>query len=72
MFKLFRKTQSPQPSAALRQALLLSQGLPPGMDPSTLRVGVQRGSYSGRKKTRPTTGDGPFGTDGSRTLRTWR
>ena len=47
MFALFRKWQSRQPTAALCQALL-KEGLPPGMDPSTLRVALQRGSYSGR------------------------
>ena len=47
MFNLFRKSQSPQPTAALCQALL-NEGLPPGMDPSTLRVALRRGSYSGR------------------------
>lgn len=35
------------PTPALCQALL-KEGLPPGMDPSTLRVALQRGSYSGR------------------------
>ena len=47
MFNLFRKSQSLQPTAALSRALL-NEGLPPGMDPSTLRVALRRGSYSGR------------------------
>ncbi len=47
MFNMFRRSQPGQPSAALCQALL-GEGLPPGMDPASLRVAVQRGSYSGR------------------------
>ena len=47
MFKLFRNSQSRPPTAALCQALI-SEGLPPGMDPATLRVAIQHGSYSGR------------------------
>ena len=47
MFNLFRKSQPRQPTPALCQALL-NQGLPPGMDPSTLHVIERRGSYSGR------------------------
>lgn len=47
MLNLFRKSQSREPTAALCQALV-SEGLPPGMDPATLRVALQRGSYSGR------------------------
>lgn len=48
MFNKFRKSQSHQPTAAIAQALT-SDGLPPGMDPSTLSVLQQSGSYSGRK-----------------------
>jgi hypothetical protein len=48
MFSLFRKSQSQQPTAAIAQAMT-ADGLPPGMDPSTLSVVQQRGSYSGRK-----------------------
>lgn len=47
MFNVFQRTQTRQPTPALCQALL-KEGLPPGMDPSTLRVALQRGSYSGR------------------------
>jgi hypothetical protein len=47
MFNLFRKSQPRHPTAALCQALV-SDGLPPGMDPSTLSVVLQRGTYSGR------------------------
>ena len=47
MFNLFRKSQSRQPTPALCQALV-KDGLPPGMDPATLRVIERRGSYSGR------------------------
>jgi hypothetical protein len=45
---MFRKSQPHHPTAAIAQALT-SDGLPPGMDPSTLAVLHQRGSYSGRK-----------------------
>ena len=48
MFSMFRKAQSHQPTAAIAQALT-NDGLPPGMDPSTLSVLQQSGSYSGRK-----------------------
>jgi hypothetical protein len=47
MFNLFRKPHPRHPTSALCQALV-SDGLPPGMDPSTLSVVLQRGSYSGR------------------------
>jgi hypothetical protein len=47
MFNVFRRSQSHKPTAALCQALV-SDGLPSGMDPSSLRVAQQRGSYSGR------------------------
>jgi hypothetical protein len=44
---MFRKSQPRHPSAAVAQALV-TDGLPPGMDPSSLLVVEQRGSYSGR------------------------
>jgi hypothetical protein len=50
MFNLFRKSQPHQPTDAIARALS-GDGLPPGMDPSTLIVLQQRGSYSGRKVT---------------------
>src|SRR5919198_4092588 len=48
MFSLFRKSQPRQLTAAMTQALV-SDGLPPGMQPSTLSVVQQHGSYSGRR-----------------------
>lgn len=48
MFSMFRKSQSHQPTAAIARALT-GDGLPPGMDPATLSVLQQSGSYSGRK-----------------------
>jgi len=48
MFNLFRKSQPHQPTAAIARAMS-SDGLPPGMDPTTLSILQQRGSYSGRK-----------------------
>jgi len=48
MFSFLRKSQSQQPTAAIAQALT-NDGLPPGMDPSTLSVLQHDGSYSGRK-----------------------
>jgi hypothetical protein len=48
MFNMFRKSQSHQPTAAMAQALT-TDGLPPGMDPSTLVVLHHNGSYSGRR-----------------------
>jgi len=48
MFSFLRKSQSQQPTSAIAQALA-SDGLPPGMDPSTLSVLQHSGSYSGRK-----------------------
>src|ERR687886_1549351 len=48
MFSLFRKSQPRQLTAAMTQALV-SDGLPPGMQPSTLSVVLQHGSYSGRR-----------------------
>jgi len=50
MFSLFSfgKSQSHQPTAAIARAMT-TDGLPPGMDPATLSVLQQNGSYSGRK-----------------------
>jgi hypothetical protein len=48
MFRLFRKFQPAHPTTALAQALA-NNGLPPGMDPATLCVLEQRGSYCGRQ-----------------------
>ena len=48
MFSLFRKAQPAHPNAALARALVID-GLPPGMEPSTLSVVQQHGSYSGRR-----------------------
>ena len=48
MFSMFRKSQSHQPTAAMAR-VLTSNGLPPGMDPATLSVVHQNGSYSGRR-----------------------
>src|SRR5689334_16486381 len=48
MFSLFRKSQPRPLTPALSQALV-SDGLPPGMDPSSLSVVLEHGSYSGRE-----------------------
>src|SRR6267378_1622758 len=48
MFSMFRKPQAQQPTVAIARAMT-TDGLPPGMDPSTLSLLQQRGSYSGRK-----------------------
>ena len=47
MFSLFRKSQPRHLTPALSQALV-GDGLPPGMDPSSLSVVLEHGSYSGR------------------------
>jgi hypothetical protein len=47
MFSLFKRSHQQQPTAALARALA-QEGLPPGMDPATLAVVEQRGSYAGR------------------------
>ena len=47
MFSLLRKSQPRRPTSAMAQALI-SDGLPSGMQPSSLEVVTQRGSYSGR------------------------
>jgi hypothetical protein len=48
MFNFFRKSESHHPTAAIAQAMT-SDGLPPGMDPTTLTVLQHSGSYSGRQ-----------------------
>jgi hypothetical protein len=48
MFNVFRKSQPHHPTPAIVRALV-SGGLPPGMEPSTLSVVEQHGSYSGRR-----------------------
>jgi hypothetical protein len=50
MFNPFKKSQPRSPSTALAQALA-KDGLPPGMEPATLRVVERGGSYSGRHVT---------------------
>jgi hypothetical protein len=50
MFSMFRKSQPRRPTAALCQALV-SDGLPPGMEASSLSIVEQHGSYSGRRVT---------------------
>jgi len=47
MFSLFRKSQPHHLTPELSQALV-SDGLPPGMDPSSLSVVLEHGSYSSR------------------------
>ena len=48
MFSLFRNSQPRRPTTAMARALV-SDGLPPGMEPSTLSVVQRHGSYSGRR-----------------------
>jgi hypothetical protein len=48
MFSFLRKSQPGRPTVAITSALA-SDGLAPGMDPATLEVVQQRGSYSGRQ-----------------------
>ena len=48
MFDFLRRSQRAQPMTAITAALG-SNGLPPGMDPATLVVLQQRGSYSSRQ-----------------------
>jgi hypothetical protein len=50
MFSMFRKSHLRRPTTALCQALV-SDGLPPGMEASSLSVVEQHGSYSGRRVT---------------------
>ena len=47
MFSLFGKAQPRHLTPELSHALV-SDGLPPGMDPSSLSVVLEHGSYSGR------------------------
>jgi hypothetical protein len=47
---MFGKPRSSHPTTALAQALV-RDGLPPGMDPASLAVFEQSGSYSGRRVT---------------------
>jgi hypothetical protein len=48
MFRLFRRSNSHPPADSIVQALA-SNGLPQDMDPATLAVVEQRGSYAGRQ-----------------------
>src|SRR5437870_3325094 len=48
MFKMFRKSQPHRPTTALCRALV-SDGLPLGMEASSLSVVEHHGSYSGRR-----------------------
>ena|SRR5579872_4942726 len=48
MFSVFRSSHPRNPTAQIARALA-GCGLPPGMEPSTLSIVQQRGSYSGRK-----------------------
>jgi len=50
MFSMFRKSQPRRPTAALCNALA-GDGLPPGMEASSLSIVERRGSYSGRRVT---------------------
>jgi hypothetical protein len=50
MFSMFRKSQPRRPTTALSRALV-SDGLPPGMEASSLSVVEHHGSYSGRRVT---------------------
>src|ERR687884_2395249 len=48
MFSVFKRSHRQQPTATIARALA-DEGLPPGMDPTTLRVVEQQGSYAGRR-----------------------
>ena len=48
MFRLILSSRPRHPTPAMAAALI-SDGLPPGMQPSTLWVVEQKGSYSGRR-----------------------
>ena len=48
MFSVFKRSHLQQPTTGMARALV-DQGLPPGMDPVTLRVVQQPGSYAGRR-----------------------
>ena len=48
MFSVFKRSHPQQPTTGMARALV-DQGLPPGMDPATLSVVEQQGSYAGRR-----------------------
>jgi hypothetical protein len=48
MFSVFKRSHLQQPTPTMVRALA-DCGLPPGMDPTTLRVLEQPGSYAGRR-----------------------
>ena len=48
MFRLFGRPHPHSPEASIVQALA-GEGLPPAMDPATLTVVEERGSYAGRR-----------------------
>ena len=48
MFNVFRKSQPRRPTIGIAKALV-SNGLPPGVDPSTLVMLLRHGSYAGRR-----------------------
>lgn len=48
VFNLFRRSQLRRPTDGIAKALV-SNGLPPGMDPSTLAFVLRHGSYAGRR-----------------------
>ena len=48
MFDWFRKSQPQRPTVGIAKALV-SNGLPPGMDPSSLGLLLRHGSYAGRR-----------------------
>jgi len=51
MFSFWRRSQTTRPSPAIAKALA-GAGLPPGLDPTTLEMVRQRGTYAGRKVDR--------------------
>jgi hypothetical protein len=51
MFSFWRRPQTTRPSPAIAKALA-GAGLPPGLDPATLEMVQQRGSYAGRSVNR--------------------
>jgi hypothetical protein len=51
MFKFFRKPRSHQPPTKLIAQAMAKGGLAPDIDPATLSVAEQSGSYSGREVT---------------------
>jgi hypothetical protein len=48
VFNLFRRSQARPPTPRIAQALV-SNGLPPGMEPSSLAFLLRHGSYAGRR-----------------------